>query len=108
MTIRSRMTGSANMLRRLAAPLLAIALAAGLPGCGTAKSIVVYTAVDQVFSEPLLKKFSDETGIAVKQVYDVEAAKTTGLVNRLIAEKDKPQCDVFWSNEFIQTILLQE
>ena len=41
-------------------------------------------------------------------VYDVEAAKTTGLVNRLIAEKDRPQADVFWSGEFAQTIKLKE
>jgi iron(III) transport system substrate-binding protein len=38
----------------------------------------------------------------------VEASKTTGLVNRLIAEKDRPQADVFWSGEFAQTILLKE
>ena len=77
-------------------------------GCGLQKSIIVYTAVDQVFSEPMLAKFTEETGIIVKPVFDVEAAKTTGLVNKLIAEKSNPQADVFWSNEFIQTILLQE
>ncbi len=82
--------------------------AAGLSGCGAATSVVVYTAVDQVFSEPVLRQFSEETGLSVRQVYDVEAAKTTGLVNRLIAEKDNPRCDAFWSNEFIQTIHLKE
>jgi len=40
-------------------------------------------------------------------VYDVEATKTTGLVNRLIAEKARPQADVFWSGEFSQTIVLK-
>ncbi len=85
----------------LAVPLFAA-------GCGAEKELVVYTAVDQVFSEPLFRQFSNETGIRVLPVYDVEAAKTTGLVNRLMAEKSKPQADVFWSNEFIQTILLQE
>lgn len=94
--------------QRLLAPLLALALVLGLPGCGAAKSVVVYTAVDQVYAEPMIRQFTEETGIAVRQVFDVEAAKTTGLVNRLLAEKDRPQCDVFWSNEFIQTILLQE
>jgi len=44
----------------------------------------------------------------VKAVYDVEASKTTGLVTRLVAEKDRPRADVFWNNEFSQTILLQE
>lgn len=90
-------------------PLLLILLSMTLlGGCGGQQSIVVYTAVDQVFSEPMLAKFTEQSGIAVKPVFDVEAAKTTGLVNKLIAEKGKPQADVFWSNEFIQTILLQE
>ncbi len=72
------------------------------------KEIIVYTSVDQVFSEPIFNEFEKQTGIRVLPVYDVEAAKTTGLVNRLIAEKNHPQADVFWSGEFVQTILLKE
>jgi iron(III) transport system substrate-binding protein len=64
--------------------------------------------VDQPFSEPILNAFEEKTGIQVQAVYDVEAAKTTGLVNRLIAEKEAPQADVFWNSEIIQTIRLQE
>lgn len=78
------------------------------PEDAAAASVVIYTSVDQLFSEPVLRAFEDETGITVKAVYDVEAAKTTGLVNRLIAEKNNPQADVFWNGEFVQTILLQE
>lgn len=70
-------------------------------------AVVVYTSVDQVFSEPVLKRFEKEKGIAVKAVYDVEASKTTGLVNRLLAEKQRPKCDVFWNSEFARTILLK-
>jgi iron(III) transport system substrate-binding protein len=80
-------------------------------GCISSQSereVVIYTSVDQVFSEPILKQFQEETGIKVLAVYDVEAAKTTGLVNRLIAEKANPQADVFWNGEFAQTILLKE
>jgi iron(III) transport system substrate-binding protein len=72
------------------------------------RSVVIYASVDQVYSEPILKAFQEKTGIRVRPVYDVEASKTTGLVNRLIAEKDRPQADVFWSGEFAQTILLKE
>jgi iron(III) transport system substrate-binding protein len=72
------------------------------------RSVVVYTSVDQVFSEPILNTFSAITGIRVLPVFDVEAAKTTGLVSRLIAEKNYPQADVFWSGEFAQTLLLKE
>lgn len=71
------------------------------------KEVVVYTSVDQVYSEPILRYFEEQTGINVKAVYDIEATKTVGLVNRLIAEKDYPQADVFWSGEFVQTILLK-
>lgn len=59
-----------------------------VPGCtgdNAERKVVVYTSVDQVFSEPVLKDFEKQTGIKVYPAYDVEAAKTTGLVNRLIA-----------------------
>ena len=81
-----------------------------IAGCGKGKSqeVVVYTAVDEVFSEKIINEFEEETGIKVNVVYDTEANKTTGLVNRIIAEKDNPVCDVFWNNEFIQTIKLEE
>jgi iron(III) transport system substrate-binding protein len=81
-----------------------------LSGCqpDNTKKLIVYTSVDQVFSEPILNLFEKQTGIRVLPVYDVEAAKTTGLVNRLITEKNHPQADVFWNGEFVQTILLKE
>ncbi len=70
--------------------------------------VVVYTSLDQVFSEPILKEFEQRTGIQVKPVYDVEASKTTGLVNRLIAEKSNPRADVFWNSEVGRTLVLKE
>lgn len=72
------------------------------------REVVIYTSVDQVYSEPVLKEFENRTGIHVLPVYDVEAAKTTGLVNRLIAEKNNPRADVFWSGEIVQTMLLEQ
>jgi iron(III) transport system substrate-binding protein len=94
-------------------PLLMVAaiLSLGcLTGCGRpgARTVVVYTSVDQVYSEPILRSFQAQSGIEVLPVYDVEAAKTTGLVNRLIAEKGRPQADVWWNGEFAQTLLLKE
>ena len=83
-----------------------------LSGCGPRqqndKKVVAYVAVDQNYSEPVLQAFSRKTGIEVLTVYDAEAAKTTGLVQRLIAEKGRPQADVFWNGEFAQTIQLKE
>lgn len=72
------------------------------------QEVVVYTSLDQVFSEPILKAFEKKTGIKVKAVYDSEATKTTGLVNRLIAEKSHPQADVFWNSEIGRTIVLKQ
>ena len=85
-----------------------IILGISLAGCGSKKNeVVIYTSLDQIFSEPILQAFEKDTGIKVKIVYDVEATKTTGLVNRLIAEKDNPQADVFWNSEIARTILLK-
>jgi len=75
--------------------------------CSEQKKVVVYTALDQIFSEPILHEFEKQTGIKVLAVYDIEATKTTGLVNRLIAEKPNPHCDVFWNNEVMNSIILK-
>ncbi len=86
---------------------LIIAIVAGCAKTGE-KEVVVYTSVDQIFSEPVLKEFEKKTGIKVNVVYDVEASKTTGLVNRLIAEKERPVADVFWNSEIGRTIALKK
>ena len=65
--------------------------------------VVVYTSQDQVYAEPILKEFEQQTGIETRAVYDSESVKTVGLVNRLIAERDHPQCDIFWNNEELRT-----
>jgi iron(III) transport system substrate-binding protein len=81
-------------------------------GCKSEKAnertVVIYTSVDQIYSEPILNDFQRSAGIRVLPVFDVEATKTTGLVNRLIAEKKRPQADVFWNGEFAQTIILKQ
>ncbi|MBI4025306.1 MAG: extracellular solute-binding protein [Verrucomicrobia bacterium] len=70
------------------------------------RQVVVYCALDQPYAEPVFQSFEKETGIRVKVVYDSEAVKTAGLVNRLIAESKRPQCDVFWNNEKLRTVML--
>ncbi|MBW1854781.1 MAG: extracellular solute-binding protein, partial [Deltaproteobacteria bacterium] len=44
----------------------------------------------------------------VKTVYDTEETKSTGAMNRLIAEKNNPQADVYWANEPIRAIVLKQ
>ena len=73
-----------------------------------AEEVVVYTSVDQIYSEPILELFEKQSGITIKAVYDVEASKTVGLVNRLIAEKNNPQADVYWANEPIRAEVLKQ
>ena len=88
--------------------LMAGALTAALTGCkddggqsssGGRGEVVVYTSVDDVFARPLAERFERETGITVKLVPDTEETKSTGLLNRLIAEKDRPVADVFYSGD---------
>ncbi len=93
----------------LLCPLLAMLLASAA-GCGRppGPEVVVYTAVDRNVAEPILDRFASQTGVRVRAVYDVEAAKTSGLVARLVAEAPHPRCDVFWNNEPVQTLLLAD
>jgi len=70
--------------------------------------VIVYVSEDQVFSEPILRDFEKETGITVKAAYDTEEAKSTGAMNRLIAEKDNPQADVYWANEPVRAEVLKQ
>ena len=92
--------------------LLSCAAALFFISCGTKggdkNSVVVYTSEDRVFSEPILKGFETETGIRVRMVFDTEETKSTGVMNRLIAEKNNPQADVYWANEPIRAVILKK
>ena len=70
--------------------------------------VVVYVSHDQDYAQPILEAFEKDTGIKVKAVFDTEASKTVGLTNRLIAEKNNPQADLFWNNEVVRTIQLKK
>lgn len=72
------------------------------------RQVVVYTSVDQVFSEPVFQRFEEQTGIRVRAVFDTEETKSTGVLNRLIAEANNPQADVFWSGDPVRPFLLLE
>ena len=87
--------------------LLTLSLA-GCKGKKSAKEVVIYTSLDKVFSQPILEAFEKKTGIRALPVYDSEATKTTGLVNRLIAEKENARADVFWNSETGRTIVLKQ
>src|SRR5687768_11303260 len=71
------------------------------------RSVTVYVSTDRVFSEPILREYEKRSGVTVNAVYDTEETKSTGLANRLLAEKARPQADVFWSNEPVRTLVLK-
>jgi iron(III) transport system substrate-binding protein len=79
-------------------------------GCRPRSSneVIVYAALDREFSEPILAQFTDDSGIDVRGVYDVESSKTVGLVNRILQERARPRCDVFWNNEILHTLRLEQ
>ena len=69
--------------------------------------VVVYTALDREFSEPIFDDFTKKTGIRVLAKYDTESTKTVGLTKAIMAEADRPRCDVFWNNEILNTLRLE-
>ncbi|HVJ69397.1 MAG TPA: extracellular solute-binding protein [Caulifigura sp.] len=69
-------------------------------------ALVVYCAHDAVFAQGLFERFTEKTGLAVEPVWDTEAAKSLGLVQRIEREQQNPICDVFWNNEPLGTMSL--
>ncbi|MBI3941038.1 MAG: extracellular solute-binding protein [Acidobacteria bacterium] len=90
--------------------LLAVVIAgcAGKSAPQRAREVVIYVSQDRVFSEPILSDYERESGVKVNVVFDTEETKSTGLANRLLAEKNNPRADVFWSNEPVRTLVLKE
>ncbi len=70
--------------------------------------IVLYASIDEPIAQPVLDAFRKQSGVNVSVVFDSEAGKTTGLVNRIVAEakSERVRADVFWSGEVFQTIRL--
>jgi iron(III) transport system substrate-binding protein len=73
----------------------------------SSQDVVVYTSVDDVFARPIAGAFEQETGRRVRLVPDTEETKSTGLLNRLLAERERPQADVFWSGDPVRAAILK-
>ncbi len=74
--------------------VITIALAAA--GCGNpvGQELVVYSARNEAFVQPLTDSFQEETGIRVRLLSSSEA-----LVNKVVSEKGNVQADLFFSND---------
>jgi len=62
----------------------------------TASSPSACSTVPQGANLPVVPKF------------DTEKNKSVGLYNEIVAEKGRPRCDVFWNNEPLSTLRLQQ
>ncbi|HRH46205.1 MAG TPA: extracellular solute-binding protein [Pyrinomonadaceae bacterium] len=112
--------------KKYIASFLSIGVALLIASCGTPKlsdnstvaannsaaktetEVTIYVSTDRVFSEPILRDYEKRNGVKVNVVYDTEETKSTGLANKLLAEKNRPQADVFWSNEPVRTLVLKK
>lgn len=99
--------------RRSIQLLIAVSLL-GLGACRSSeppqnadRTVTVYVSTDRVFSEPVLREYERRSGVKVNAAYDTEETKSTGLANRLLAEKGRARADVFWSNEPVRTLVLK-
>src|SRR5258708_26966657 len=92
------------MRRRLAIYALVAACAPSLIAANG--EVVVYSSVDDIFARPICEQFQKETVIITKLVPDTEETKSTGLLNRLIAEKARPRSDLFWSGDPLRAAIL--
>jgi iron(III) transport system substrate-binding protein len=96
-------------LRGLLSGLQLAVLILAAAGCwsSTGREVVVYTALDSEFSQPIFDDFTAQTGIAVRPKFDTESTKTVGLAEAIAAERDRPRCDLFWNNEILNTMRLE-
>ena len=90
---------------------LALALLAAVCVLGCKKDpcgVVIYTYVDQTFSEPLIQSFERQTGLKVCASYSSFEIKASGILQRILSEKDHPSADVLWADDPIRPFLLTD
>lgn len=101
--LKTRRTFVASALVAFASISLSAPALAQAKGQG---EVVLYFSADDPVARPIIAEFEKRTGITVKAVGDTEATKTTGLFERLRAEKDRPRADVVWFSEPFRIIQL--
>src|SRR5262245_33316525 len=103
------------MKRTLSAVALFVLIAAGCQrsqqtsnsaDTGGTRAVVVYSSADKEFAELIFQAYEQKTGVKVLPLYDTEETKTAGLTARLVAEKDHPRADVFWSSDTSRAVAL--
>lgn len=87
-------------------PALGLLLSLGSCSKDDSNTVVLYSSMDEGAIRPILAEFEKRAGMKVLLVGDTEATKTTGLVTRVMVEKDRPKADVWWSSEALGTMKL--
>lgn len=72
------------------------------------RTVTVYSSADKEFAALIFRAYEQKTGVKVLPLYDTEETKTAGLTSRLVAEKDHPWADVFWSSDTSRAVALVE
>lgn len=86
-------------------------LASVFTGCvpRSESDVVVYASVDREYAGPIFDAFErTENAPSVARQFDIESSKTVGLANRILQERNRPKCDLFWNGEILHTIRLQK
>jgi iron(III) transport system substrate-binding protein len=80
-----------------------------LAGCRhrVGNEVILYSSIDETYALAIGAKFRDKTGIEVRLLSDSEETKSTGLLNRLLAERARPVADVFWSGDIMRAAILK-
>jgi iron(III) transport system substrate-binding protein len=91
--------------------LLVMSLLGAGAGCvpRAENSVVIYSAADREYAQPILAAFARRhSSTEVVPQFDVESTKTVGLVTRIESERERPRADVFWNNEILHTLRLEQ
>src|SRR5918996_1397915 len=105
--MRSRNRDTVLVIAAAVGVATSVACRSSEPPQNVRRTVTIYVSTDRVFSEPVLQEYERRSAVKVSAVYDTEETKSTGLANRLIAEKARPRADVFWSNEPVRTLVLK-
>jgi iron(III) transport system substrate-binding protein len=70
-----------------------------------AEQVVVYRSVTDRVARSVAKRFEKETGIPIRLVPENHQLEPTELFDRLIAEKNRPRADVFWTNDPVGAVI---
>ncbi|PIQ63766.1 MAG: iron ABC transporter substrate-binding protein [Bacteroidetes bacterium CG12_big_fil_rev_8_21_14_0_65_60_17] len=84
-------------MKKLPLPLLALILLVSATGCSEpeSSSVTLYSGRSQSLVQPLLDRFTEETGIQV----NVRYGDTAQLAVALIEEGDESPADVYWAQD---------